>query len=152
MQASDRDDFKTEMGKLCAGFGVPFTKIREDAYWTGLTRMSLPQFRRCVEYALGEHFVEEDLPTTGKLWKVHRGDAPLASSHAGRVQNPGERLCEHVMRTLGRRLTPKQIRETWTYIGSAGGEIAGVIIRGDGEHCGFRMMLADIGAPQLELT
>jgi hypothetical protein len=151
MQASDREEFKLELGKLCAGFNVPLTKIREEGYWAGFVRMSIGQLRRAVEYALSEHYLEEDLPTVGKIWKIHRGDA-APTSNAGHVQNPAERLCEHVMRTLGARLTPKQIRMPWTYIGSVGGEITGVIIPADGDAPSYRMMLTDIGSPQLPLT
>lgn len=151
MQASDREEFKTELGKLCAGFNVPLTKIREEGYWTGFTRMSIGQFRRAVEYALSEHYLDEDLPTVGKIWKIHRGDSHPSSAAGGHTQNPAERLCDHVMRTFGARLTPKQIRTPWTYIGSPGGEITGVVIPEDGEKPGYRVMLGEIGAPQLEL-
>ena len=73
MQASEREQFKAELTKLCAGFDVPITKAREEAYWTGLTRMSLLQFRRVVERALGEGADLEKFPTVGTVWKLHRG-------------------------------------------------------------------------------
>lgn len=152
MQLSDREEFKTELGKLCAGFNVPLTKLREEGYWTGFTRMSIGHFRRAVEFALSEHYIEEDLPTVGKIWKIHRGDSHSPSASHGPAQNPAERLCEHVMRIFGARLTATQIRTPWTYIGSPSGEITGVVIPEDGERPGYRVMLGEIGAPQLDLT
>lgn len=61
--------------------------------------------------------------------------------------NPAERLCAHVMRHYGGRLTEKQTRGPWTYIGTPGGEISGVVIDGDVDHAGYRVMLADLEAP-----
>jgi hypothetical protein len=75
MQASERGDFKTELEKLCAGFGVPFTRAREESYWTGLARMSIQQFRRCVEFALGPDYDGTDFPKTGQIWGIYKGTA-----------------------------------------------------------------------------
>jgi hypothetical protein len=52
------------------------------------------------------------------------------------------------MRLYGRRLTPKQIRDPWTYIGTPNGEISGVVIASDGDRPGFRVMLVDLGLPE----
>jgi hypothetical protein len=65
------------------------------------------------------------------------------------MQNPAEKLCAYVMREYGRRLTPKQIREPWRYIGTWGGEISGVLIAADGDRTGYRVMLTDIELPNL---
>jgi hypothetical protein len=75
MQSSERDDFVTELRKLCAGFGVPFTKDREEGFWTGLARMSLLSFRRCVEHALGEDYAGDTFPKTGDIWRIYKGTA-----------------------------------------------------------------------------
>lgn len=75
MQVSDRGDFHIELGKLCAGFNVPLTKAREDSFWTGLARMSLPQFRRCVEFALGPDYDGTEFPKTGDIWRIYKGTA-----------------------------------------------------------------------------
>lgn len=61
-------------------------------------------------------------------------------------QNPAEILCAYVVKHYGRRLTPKQLRGPWTYIGSYGGELSGVVIEADGEHTGYRIMLTDMDA------
>lgn len=75
MQANDREEFLRELSKLCAGFGVPLTKGREEAYWVGLTRMSIQQFRKCVEFALGPDYDGTDLPKTGQIWRIYKGTA-----------------------------------------------------------------------------
>jgi hypothetical protein len=59
------------------------------------------------------------------------------------ARNPAERLCRFVMREYGRRLTPAQIRGPWQHIGSASGDITGVIVPTDGDSPGFRVMLVD---------
>lgn len=63
-------------------------------------------------------------------------------------QNPAELLCSQVMRMYGPRLTPEQLRRPWTYIGTPGGEISGVVIDADGTAPGFRVMLVDLGLPE----
>lgn len=79
MQVSERDEFRIELGKLCAGFNVPLTKHREDGYWTGLARMSIQQFRKCVEFALGPDYGGDDFPKTGQIWKIYKGTALTAA-------------------------------------------------------------------------
>ena len=79
MQANDREGFEVELAKLCAGFDVPRTKARDEAFWTGLARMSLAQFRRCVERALGEESDLDKFPTVGGVWKLHKGQEAIAA-------------------------------------------------------------------------
>ena len=64
--------------------------------------------------------------------------------------NAAARLSAHVMLHYGRRLTTKQISRAWTYIGDSTGGIAGVVIDADGDHCGYRVMLADLSAPDFK--
>jgi hypothetical protein len=71
MQAGDMPEFEAEIAKLCAGYEVPLTKHRKDAYWSGLRKLSLAQFIRCVEFALGEQGPEE-YPGTKGIWRMHR--------------------------------------------------------------------------------
>jgi len=71
MLSTDRPEFEAQLAALCAGFNVPATKERQEAYWTGLSKMSLPQFVRTVEYALGEDGPEK-FPTTGFMWKLYK--------------------------------------------------------------------------------
>lgn len=71
MLSSDRDEFSAQLRKLCAGFNVPYTEERLDAYWSGLAKMSLPAFARMVDDALGEEGSPK-IPTTNQLWKAYR--------------------------------------------------------------------------------
>lgn len=71
MLSTDRVEFESQLGALCAGFNVPATKDRQEAYWTGLSKMTLLQFVRCVEGALGQDGPEK-FPTVNALWQIHR--------------------------------------------------------------------------------
>lgn len=71
MQVAERNEFEEQLAILCAGFNVPATAHRRHAYFTGLAKMSLAQFTRCVEHALTEEG-PEDLPTAKGIWRIHR--------------------------------------------------------------------------------
>jgi hypothetical protein len=75
VHANDRDEFKTILGQLCAAFGVPMTRAREEAFWIGLARMSLLAFRKCVEFAIGPDYDGTEFPRTGQIWKIYKGTA-----------------------------------------------------------------------------
>lgn len=70
MNAVDREAFEKLMSELCAGFNVP-PGDRPAAYWKGLAKMSLGQFARIVEEALGENGCEK-FPTVRGVWDMHR--------------------------------------------------------------------------------
>lgn len=71
MQTSEREEFEEYLGILCAGYNVPMTQHRKSAYFSGLAKMSLVQWVRCVEFAVGEEGPEE-LPTPKGIWRLHR--------------------------------------------------------------------------------
>lgn len=71
MQLADRAMFEDQLGALCAGFNVPMTDLRTDAYWRGLQKMQLGQFARVVEFALGESGPER-IPTVPQCWNILR--------------------------------------------------------------------------------
>lgn len=71
MQTVDLERFDEEFQKLCAAYGVPATKHRKDAYWSGLRKMSIGQFERCIELALGE-VGPDAFPPPKAIWKLHR--------------------------------------------------------------------------------
>lgn len=71
MQSADRIEFERQAAVLCAAFNVPATDARVDAYWRGLEHMSLAQFTRVVEVAIGRDGPEK-IPTTNGLWQLHR--------------------------------------------------------------------------------
>lgn len=70
MNSGDRHEFDTQMSLLCAGFNVPIGD-RSEAYWKGVIRMSLMEFTRCVEHALGEDGPEK-IPTCSQLWGIRK--------------------------------------------------------------------------------
>jgi hypothetical protein len=69
VQTADRPLFEDQLGALCAGFNVPMTELRTDAYWRGLQKMHLVQFARVVEYALSERGPER-IPTVPQCWAL----------------------------------------------------------------------------------
>ena len=71
MQISDRERFDALLEKLYAGFNMPISKARSDAYCEGLAKMPLSQFARCIEHCLGEHGPER-IPSSAAIWKIWR--------------------------------------------------------------------------------
>lgn len=71
MYSTDREQFDVQLSLLCQGYGF-WVGDRSEAYWKGLSKMSLPSFARCVEFAIGEDGPEK-LPNTHAIWKIHRG-------------------------------------------------------------------------------
>lgn len=71
MLSSDRTEFEGQLGTLCAGFNVPMTDLRTEAYWRGLAKMQLSQFARVVEHALGAEGPER-IPTATQCWSISR--------------------------------------------------------------------------------
>jgi hypothetical protein len=69
VQTADREEFESEIGRLCAGYEKPVTKHRLDAYWSGLGKMPLAWLTRCIDHALGEHG-PDDLPGAKGIWKI----------------------------------------------------------------------------------
>lgn len=68
MLSTDRKDFEALLVPLCAGFNVPLAD-RPDAYWRGLQKMSLIEFSRVVDHALGEDGPDK-IPTTKQCWSI----------------------------------------------------------------------------------
>lgn len=69
MQTADREEFESQLARLCAGYEQQVTKHRRDAYWSGLGKMPLQWFSRCIDHALGEHG-PDDLPGAKGIWKI----------------------------------------------------------------------------------
>ncbi len=97
MLSTDREEFESQLRKLCAGFDTPYTTDREEAYWSGMQKMTLLQFVRCVDEALGENYFDpknpatKRIPTTGALWQLHR----TARTHATQItQAPRQQVEE----------------------------------------------------------
>lgn len=108
MQLEDKPEFEALLAQMCVGLGVPPTKPRQDAFWSGLRRMTLPQFRRCVEEGLGEKGIEA--PTTKAVWQFHRGtqsqpqqsDSPQRDTEPDHLEYFANRLMlQHLMSRHG---------------------------------------------------
>ena len=69
MNNSERAAFDDQIRQLFAGFNVPATQERLDAYWRGLQRMQLATVTRVIDYALSEDGPEK-LPTAPGLWRL----------------------------------------------------------------------------------
>lgn len=87
MLSTDRQAFDGFLGVLCAGFNVPATPERLDAYWRGLMQMQLGAFERVVNHALGERGPEK-LPTPKALWGILRDSRTNTASHASPAAKP----------------------------------------------------------------
>lgn len=161
MQVDDLAEFETVVGKLCAGFEVPVTKARKDAYWTGFRKMPMTQFSRLVDLALNEStFIS--MPTVGALRKLSHEPGTKNPAQGQGQQGPSlqEQLCDYVM--LARfpsgqdsKFSPDQMRQTsqpWTYLyrewrdekGRQCAECTGVLIPASGSLPGYRVTVADM--------
>jgi hypothetical protein len=167
VQVNDLAEFETVLGKLCAGFEVPVTKARKDAYWTGFRQTPMTQFARLVDLALsGSAFIS--MPTVGALRKLIQEPASKSAApiHTQRGPSLQEQLSEYVM--LARfpagedsKFSPDQMRQTslpWTYLyrewrdekGHQSAECTGVLVPAAGKLPGFRVTVADmLGDPPL---
>lgn len=68
MISTDRDQFEAHLGILCAAFDKP-PGDRVDAYWKAMQRMTIAEFARAVEFAIGENGPRK-MPSTGALWDI----------------------------------------------------------------------------------
>jgi hypothetical protein len=71
MQTSDRPEFDAQLARLCAAYNVPATPERLDGYWTAFRNLSLLEFARIIEAALGEQGPER-MPTVPALWGIRK--------------------------------------------------------------------------------
>jgi hypothetical protein len=69
VRPDDFNAFSEQASVLCAGFNVPATPERIEAYWRGLQKMDLMVFTRAVELALGEGGAEK-FPTVPQMWNL----------------------------------------------------------------------------------
>jgi hypothetical protein len=95
VQPADETEFKAQVRTMFAGVGISAHDSAErltervDAWWTGLQRMSLTQFVRCMEHLLAVPTWPEYLPKKraemlpGDMWKIVR------ELRAGRAGDPG---------------------------------------------------------------
>jgi hypothetical protein len=87
VNSNQRTEFESLMEKLYAGFNMPISEVRVEAYWMGLSKMSLGQFSQCVDYALGEHGPER-IPSSSAIWKI--SNSVRSRAPAQKPQGPPE--------------------------------------------------------------
>ncbi len=87
--SAERVEFNAQMAVLCAGFNVPPTAERLEAYWVGLSKMQMPAVVRVVDYALGQDGPEK-IPNAPALWMIYRKLKSTArpAPSAGDMQGP----------------------------------------------------------------
>jgi hypothetical protein len=82
VKTGEREEFEILLRELCAGHDKPVGD-RSEAYWKGLAKMSLVEFARVIEFALGENGPDK-IPTTNQCWRIRnelkRGPAPTQTN------------------------------------------------------------------------
>jgi hypothetical protein len=112
VQPVDRPEFDHHAKVLCAGFNVPATPERVEAYWNGLQRMHLAEFIRCVGYALGEHGPEK-IPTASGLWTIRK---TVRNPSTADGTTPADNRAAIMAAALRRPLSDWQRAATWSWI------------------------------------
>lgn len=149
METTDRVEFDAQMAQLCAAFNVP-DKGQAAAYWIAFRRLSLIEFARIIEAALGPDGPEK-MPTVKQLWRI-RAELKTAAGPAGATLTPDliERLITHCLTSFA--LSERQSRSPWSWITAPDGSCLGVIVPLDPidarrypEH---RVMVADLPPPE----
>lgn len=111
MQSSERTEFDEQLGILCAGFNVPITPHRREAYWKSLAKMSLAQFARCVDYAVSDDWRGEDVPSTHQIWGIHRSfrarPAGVVATLEAAREDPRDHLLFYANRMFLRHLVAR---------------------------------------------
>lgn len=171
MNSAERPDFDKQIELLTASFNVPPMGARGDAYFIGLSKMTLPAFIRVVEFCLSES-APEKFPSVRKVWDIHRqlrapGAQQIAVAYAKRQEAEIEqrRLDEQgfgynvhddweteanlmMMRLscgLARRIsikTPAQARACWVRVRSIAKDFSGLAKEADPEATVQRMYQA----------
>lgn len=90
MLSTDRKEFEAQVATYCAGCNVPATAERQEAFWIGLSKMTLIEFSRCVEFVLSEGGPEKPPLTPKAIWRLHREIQSKARTSTQQVIHRGE--------------------------------------------------------------
>jgi hypothetical protein len=162
VQESDAKGFDRALSRLCAGFDVPVTDARREAYWRAFRKLTVLEFAGLVDTALVESTFAS-MPTVGALRELHRKVQPPPAADAPTDgKSLQQQLCEYTLKQIGSRLSARELRGPWTYLyrewrdgDKRCAECTAVVIeRDDGTRLKFSAadMRSDIGTSQLELT
>lgn len=104
MMIKDRPDFDLLMRKLCIGLDTLPAPDRFQAYWDGLSKMSLVQFAKVVEDCLSPSSTHAKVPTIPVLWQILRKvSGPQGPHGPAPVQTRGLQLINGLMLEYIRR-------------------------------------------------
>lgn len=148
MQDTDAKSFDRALSRLCAGFDVPLTDARREAYWRAFRKLQLLEFTGLVDMALVESTFAS-MPTVGALRELHRKVQPSDGSAGPAHTGPSvqAQLCEYVSRKLSHLHRTVTYSQPWTYVyrewsenGKQCAECTGVIVeREDGTRLKFEV-------------
>jgi hypothetical protein len=155
VQESDAKGFDRALSRLCAGFDVPVTDARREAYWRAFRKLTVLEFAGLVDTALVESTFAS-MPTVGALRELHRKVQSPDTSAAPASDGPSiqAQLCEYAAMKLAHLIrktaTPAerwQYSRPWTYVyrewrenGKQCAECIGVVIDLDnGKRIGWRV-------------
>jgi hypothetical protein len=115
VQETDAKGFDRALSRLCAGFDVPVTDARREAYWRSFRKLNLLEFAGLVDTALVESTFAS-LPTVGALWELHRKLQPPSPSATVSGPSIQAQLCEYAAIKL-KALIRKDatMAERWQY-------------------------------------
>ena len=100
MLTTDRSDYDKLFDSWCVGLGAIPTEARREAYWKGLSKMSVIQFSRVVDHCLSEDGPEK-MPTVPGVWKLWRSIAAAARSRSMPPPPPPEELSKGLQHVNG---------------------------------------------------
>jgi hypothetical protein len=142
VQEADLPAFERAFRRLCAGFDVPATDARREAYWRAFHKLSVLEFAGLVDTALVESTFAS-MPTVGALRELHRKVQSPALTAAPSGPSVQAQLCEYAaikLKHLIRKDAPAADRwkysRPWTYCyrewrdgaGKQCAEVLGVVI------------------------
>lgn len=115
MQDTDAKSFDRALSRLCAGFDVPVTDARREAYWRSFRKLSVLEFAGLVDTALVESTFTS-LPTVGALWELHRKlQTPVSTPTATDGPSIQAQLCEYAAQHVHDIAGPKDGMTLWEY-------------------------------------
>jgi hypothetical protein len=93
-QQAERKQFEAQIAVLCAGYNIPVTNERNEAYWRGLIKMPLGTLERVVDHALGPEGPEK-IPNPRQMWGIYR-DLRSAGASSSRPGGPPIKIDPYV--------------------------------------------------------
>jgi hypothetical protein len=99
MQPNDRERFEALLEKLYAGYNMPVSKTRVDAYWQGLAKMPMIQFAKVIDHCLGEGGPER-IPNVPSIWAIRNKLSEAAKPAPQHVERENDSLAYFANRLL----------------------------------------------------